>query len=151
MMLTDHDQTQFRITRMVAYVLLLAIPMVCLILVYSLDMTSKRGGEYDMVLYILLLVAMVEPALAFLLEKMQVENYKQSKSPSSSPAQLFTSISIIKLALVESSYLFAMVLFLISGQPINALYFYPIGIIWSVIYWPRMGKFEQFLEKMEQP
>jgi len=129
--------------------MLIAAPAAYLIVVKILQVAPKIGGEMDMMFYILLIVAAVQPATGLLIERFHVKNFRVSRNSRMSPAQLFTSISLIKFALVESVYLYGLIVYIVSGSITRMLYFYPVGAVWSVAYWPRHSTREKFRQAIE--
>ena len=100
----------------------------------------------DLVFYILFLFALVEPLLAPVLARMMHNRYRQTSSTQMQPAQFFTTLSIIKMSLVESIYIFGLVVYLISGDVLKMLWFYPIGVIWTFVLWPRRSNLQQMIK-----
>jgi hypothetical protein len=58
--------------------------------------------------------------------------------------QLFTSISVIEFILVESVYIYGLVVYIITGDMMRMLSFYPVAVIWTVVYWPRRSAWDKF-------
>ena len=145
------DEARFKTARLFAYITLVAAPIVYLFVAFIVKLTPQEGGEHLMMFYILLIVAVVAPAMFPIIERMHITQYKSGRSTEMTPASLYTTVSMMKYAFVEATYLFGLVIFFVSGDINRVFYFYPIGIIWTFIYWPRRDKFEQFLQKLERP
>lgn len=145
----EKTEAQFRRARILAVVTLVACPLIYLLIAYyAVDSTVREGGEQQMLLYILLLVALAEPALVPVIERFRINEYRGNPNSSMTPAQLFTAVSIIKFAFVEAAYIFGFVVYILSGDIIKMLYFYPVGIVWSFVYWPRKATFERFVKRV---
>jgi len=129
--------------------MLLVAPVIYLIVAYVIRIAPKSSGEIDMMFYILLIVAVIQPAMASFMVKSQIKSYRASKYSRMSPGQLFTSVNLIKFAVVEAVYIYGLVVYLLSGDMTRMLYFYLIGIIWSAVYWPRHSTWEKFNRAVE--
>ena len=140
---------ELRKSRWLALALLVAAPLIYLIVALVLSMPPVVGGEQDMMFYILWIVALIEPAMGLVIERVQVSLYRGRRESAMQPAQLFTSISLIKMAMTEAVYIFGLVVYLMSGDIARMLAFYPLGVIWSLIYWPRQGAVDRFRTRLE--
>ncbi len=132
-----------------AAILLVAVPAICLIVSQVVTIEPQAGGHQDMMFYILIIMAAIQPALAFPIAGFQIAAFKRSTMSEMSAAQLYTSISVVRAAFVEAIYLYGLVIYLMSGDLTRMLAFYPMGIIWSWIHWPRQASLEKFREKVE--
>ncbi|MDH4158238.1 MAG: hypothetical protein OEW00_13285 [candidate division Zixibacteria bacterium] len=138
---------QFKRVRLFAFLILVAAPLVYLVIIYAVPFPRKSGGEYDMMLYILLIVAMIQPAAYLFIERFHLTIQRQQRPSAMQPDRLFFTLSLIKFAFVEAIYIYGLVVAIISGIANHALYFYAIGIIWTFILWPRRGAYEHFMQK----
>lgn len=144
----DKLQSLLKKTRLAAIGLLYLPPAAFLLVAAMLKIPKRSGGEYQFLFYILFIIALVQPTLVPLIERMQINSYKKYQSQMN-PRQLFFSLSIIKFAFVESIYMYALVIFILSGDLSSMLYFYPVGIIWSIVYWPRRSTVEKYLQRTQ--
>jgi len=71
-------------------------------------------------------------------------------SQAKSPVHLYFMLSIIQMAMVEAIYVYGFIVFILTARLTYMLYFYPIGIAWSFVYWPRREKYTQLLEKLNR-
>lgn len=150
--MTDHDwltMGQLRKTKLLAIFLLAVSPLVYLAFAALLNMPEKAGGEYRLMLYILLIVALVEPGLVPLLRKLQISSYRRRKTSRATPAQLLLVLQLIAFSFVHAIYIYGFVLYLVSGSFQNLLYFFIIGGAWSAVYWPREGATNKLLRRIE--
>ena len=130
--------------------MLVAAPPIYLLVAYVMRVDNfAPDNSIVFLLYSLLIVGLVQPAVAVPIERLMVANARKEPVTASSGSALFLSISIIKMALIEPIYIYGFVAFLLSGEILNMLYFYPIGIVWTVIYWPRKEKLDQFVKQFE--
>jgi len=143
------DEKQFTKARFVALAMLAVAPAVYLVVAWILQMPFKTGGEIDLMFYILLIVAMVQPAAVIVIERHQVNAYRARGSAPMTPSQLLFSIMIIKAAIVEAVFLYGLIVYLLSGDMLRMLWFYPIGAAWTVIYWPRREKWNSLIRTLE--
>ena len=62
-----------------------------------------------------------------------------------------TNLSIIRMSLIGAIYIFGLIVYFLTADLTQMLWFYPVGICWSAIYWPRRAKYRQFVERLEAP
>ncbi|UCG62294.1 MAG: hypothetical protein JSV52_03150 [Candidatus Zixiibacteriota bacterium] len=132
-----------------AFVALVASPIVYAVIGYVVDVTPKGGGELDMMLYILLIIAVIQPAFARVIERFQIDAYRKNQQTKMTLEQLYFNLAIIRIAFVDAIYLYGLLQVFLSAETIRMLYFYPIGIVWTFIYWPRKSGYEEFVIRME--
>lgn len=135
--------------KIIAYALLIGAPIAYLVIAHFMKFPPRDGGQYEMLLYILLFVAAVYPLLVPIIARVQMTQFVKNKTSAQTPDQFFVSSSIVSFALTEATYIMGLVVFFMSGNIEWLYYFYPIGIFWTFIYWPRDSKYRQFLEKVE--
>ncbi|UCD63632.1 MAG: hypothetical protein JSW34_12950 [Candidatus Zixiibacteriota bacterium] len=149
MYLDEQRQARFKTVRLIAYAMLGAAPLIYIVIAYLLSIPARHGGEQQMMLYILLIVAIVQPSVVKFIERFQVTGYQKNTQSQMTPDNLFFTLSIIKFAFVETIYIFGLVVYLVSGNLDWMLYFYPVGIGWTLVYWPRQSNYERFLQRLE--
>lgn len=142
---------EFRKTKLLALALLVAAPITYLIIAIVTDIPLKAGGEHKMLFYILLIVSVVQPSALGPIEKFQIRNYRRNLQSIMNPAQLFTTINILKFAMIEAIYIFGLIVYLASGNLTGMLVFFPVGIVWSYVYWPNGSTLKKFQKNMEGP
>lgn len=142
------QEAQFRTVTIIAVAALIVAPLLYLIMAYLVTVPSRGDGEQQMLIYILLIVGTVQPVLLPVIEKSQVNSYRKNIDSSMTPSNLFTTLSIIKYAFIEAIYLYGLAVYFLSGELNSMLYFYPVGIIWTFIHWPRKSTFEKFFQKV---
>ena len=141
----------FRLLRIIAWIMLGVMPLFYLALSYFVRVYPTVGdAEKSLVTNILLIVAVVALALLPLVERIQISAYRAQKNPKMTPAQLFFTLSMIKIASVEAVYILGLVVYLVTGEPMRMYYFYPVGIAWSLVYWPRPSSFDALIAKLEK-
>ena len=132
-----------------AIAILVVAPLVYLVVGQVMSPPARSGGEYDIMFYILLIVALVTPTFLPLIERFQIRLYRRHTTSRMSPEQLWVTVCIIKMALVESIYLFGLVVYLLSGDFLRLMLFYAIGVIWAAVYWPRQSQAQRFQQRLE--
>ncbi len=138
---------QFAVTRFVALALVILAPAAFAIATLFLHPTPQPAEGIRFVFYVLLVIALVSPFLYKIIERVQLSNYRHIQNKRMNPGQLFTSLTVIKLAFVEAIFVYGLLMFLLTGDRTYLWYFYPIGIAWGVVYWPTEGKFEAMIGK----
>lgn len=146
----DAARLQLKTSQFMALAMFVAAPIIYLGVGYFIDIQPMAGHEGQLVFYILFIVAMAQPLVLPIIEKAQIRSFRSNPRSQMTPAQLFLTVNIIKFAMVESIFLYAIVVRILLGDFNNMLYFYAVGIIWAAVYWPRMSALEKFLEKVEQ-
>lgn len=164
----EEIQKQYRTSLILSAVLLIKVPIIYLIVAHLIDVKEiSNGGETELMFYILLVFSILQPGILPLIERYQINIF--SKNPDSKAVNLNTesfpemtlpkkgtkyglyqTVSIIKAAFVEAIYIYGLVVYLISGDIMNMYYFYPIGIIWTMLYFPTKSRCKAFLEKVER-
>lgn len=147
--LDESTSREFVRTRRFAYLLLVVAPMIYLIVPVIHEPESPIAGEDDLLFYILLIVAILQPLIIPIIERMQIAAFRKQTEKRMLPAQLYTSIAFIRFAIVESIYIFGLVVYLVSSDLPRMGWFYFVGIIWTFVHWPRMVGFQRFMERME--
>ena len=147
----EKTEKQLMILRFITWAMMVVAPLCYLFIAFQFDaqgIQAKAGN--DLLIYLLLAIGLLSPLVIPVVTKgvIQAERRKGWQEP---PAQLFQRLSIIGMAMVEAIYIYGLVVFLLTGKFTNMLYFYPIGIVWSFIYWPKREKYDRLLEKLNQP
>lgn len=166
---------QYRNLLLIVANLYIIAPLIYIYLATQFTPPVQEGGHVDMMLYILLIVALVLPALSPIIDRSQIAYYRKiylakeekpaqngikslidranygvdSHTPQGSPMKFFTTLAILKGALVDAVYLFGFVVFFLSGDIIKMLYFYPIGILWTLVHFPRKSQYESLVERLK--
>jgi len=141
---------QLQLVRMIAFGMLIIMPLLLIGFIYLIDPPEQSGGEIEMTLLILLIVGMLQPLAIPVIAKAHIQNWQRDNSETKSPAALFVMLSIVKFSLIEAIYIYALVVYLLSGNPANASYFYPVGMAWSAVHWPTRQRFENFVSKLNE-
>ncbi len=138
-----------KLVTLLAYAMLVAAPLVNVFVAYIAKIARQGGGEHEMMLYILLILSVFQPLTVKFIERFHITNYQKAEETKMPPENLFTTLSVIKFAFIEAIYLYGLVVYLLAGNLTWMLYFYPIGIAWTFVYWPRQSTFKNFLNRIE--
>ncbi len=144
-------QVTFKRIKIMAVLLLIVVPVIYLAIAQLVEVVSYEGGETDIMFYVLMILALAQPALYPIIEQIQIGNFRKAINSTMKPAQFAFTITLTKLALVEAIYIYGLVVYFLSGDLSRMLMFYLPGLFWSAMYWPRESKFEELLEKLERP
>jgi len=142
-------QKEFKKAFMISIAILIIAPVIYLMVAYKIDAPAKTGGEVDLLFYIFLIMGMIQPAVGFIVVRHQLAAYRKQSERKMTPAQLLTTLAIIKAAVIEAGFIYGLVLYLMSGDMQRMLIFYPIGAIWAAILWPRRAKWENTIQTLE--
>ncbi|MCH7690289.1 MAG: hypothetical protein IIA17_04500 [candidate division Zixibacteria bacterium] len=149
-MISTAKSNQLSLIRMIAIAMLIVMPVIFLVSMFIVSPPKQSGGEIEIMFLILLVVGMLQPLAIPIIEKIQIQNWLKEESETKSPAALFVMLSIIKSSFIEGIYIYGLVVYFLSGDMIRALYFYPIGIVWSVVHWPTRQRFENFVSRLSE-
>ena len=134
-----------------AWGMLIVAPIVYLIVVDLISAGIEARAGNDLLVYLLLVVSVAQPAAGLVVERIQFSACKRRPQAGMNLISLYFNLSIVKMAMAEAVYVFGFVTFVVTGRSLNMLYFYPIGVAWSFVYWPRREKYTQLLEKLNRP
>ncbi|MDD3733115.1 MAG: hypothetical protein PHU88_12145 [candidate division Zixibacteria bacterium] len=162
-----HEELDRRVkqARLLALMFLVIMPVV--FLVVALFTRSERfypdNGSRRFMLYVLFIVAFMEPIVSIFIKKFQVKNYLQTKKTTLkpgplavnkrlseiSPGRFYINVLITQLSFVSAVFVLGLIVYLITTDLSNMAYFYALGIIWSFIFWPREEKIITFINLLE--
>ena len=134
-------------SRFLAIVLLIMAPIIYLFIAYTIEGRTPVAGEVELMFYMLLIIGICSPLLLPIVVNAQVKNYKKNPSAMTVP-QLYTTSNIIKYAFVEATYIYGFVVYMLSGDFNKMLLFYPVGIVWTFVHWPKESSVEKFKQKL---
>lgn len=141
-------KAEFRKLRIIALAIA-AAPVFYLVVALAVTPGLDIDGASDFPFYIMLLVAMTTPAMAAMIERVQIQSFRRSTGSAMNIYQLLTSIGITRLALAEMPFILGLVAYLLSGDMMRMLIFYPVGAIWMFVNWPRRARWDSTLQKLE--
>jgi|GEM_PF-1298019 len=149
--------------RLLALLFLVVMPAAYLIYAYFLKLERFNPDDsHHFMIYVIFIVAFICPPISIIVKKFQIGNYRQNRGKvvkqgllpfkkreiKMTPGQFYINLLIVQLSFVESVYIYGLITYFISAEMVNLLYFYIIGIIWSVIFWPREEKTKTFIQSL---
>ena len=152
---TEHIDKQLRTIRIIALAMLVGAPVVYLVVASLMNIQPPPEGTPDnLIIYLLLMVAIGSPAFAPIIMWSQIQTFRSNQNSQKSkmtPMNLFFTMSIIGMAFVEAAYIYGLVAFILTGEMVTMLYFYPAGIAWSFVHWPKREKCDRLVERLNRP
>ncbi len=146
--LSDQQEHEWRKTKVIAWALGLLPPPLYIIIATLVETDGMAADQTDLTVYILLALGILDPLLVPVIERFQVKSFRSSqRTATMTPSQFFTSLTVVRLAFANATFVYGMVVYLLSGSIEKMLWFYPVGIIWLIILWPRRAKFEKFVQE----
>lgn len=143
--ITPDDQKQFTRTIWIAIAELIVGPVTYLV-VATLNTKDYFQAQESatVIMYLLIPIAAIGP-LAWLLIKGSLVRVARQKTEETPLAKTYLTMTSIKLAQVAAIYVYGLVAFFLTNDMMNMTWFYLIGIVWSIIYWPRRSHFERVM------
>lgn len=151
MILNEAQEKELRKGKLLAVILLIVAPVVYLLVTFIVKVPEQLGGQIDIMLYILLIIAAAQPLVYPVIKRIQLSNFRASRTTKMTPEKLFLTLTIIRLALIESAFIYGIVVYFISGLKTPIIYFYLIGYVWAALGWPRRSQLERFVERANRP
>jgi hypothetical protein len=140
----------FRRARLIYMAGVVAAPVIYVIVAQFVRVSVLQpDAGTDMVFYILLVLGAVDPAIYPIIEKAQLRLWRGPKEDRGVP-ELYLTQTVTKMAFVHTTFIYALVVYLVSGNFERMLWFYPIGALWVFIYWPSEEKYRSFVEKVSR-
>ncbi|MBK7140532.1 MAG: hypothetical protein IPH75_00455 [bacterium] len=137
-------EAQYNMVRIFAIVMYLVAPAIYLYIAYTMQAT--RSVQDNMVMLIVLLaVALGELVASSFLPDMILRKSPDFKTQKAPLQQYWT----IRMAMVESVFIFGLAYFFIAGNFNAIFYFYAIGAIGVVMHWPTRERFDAIADKLE--
>lgn len=144
---------QLGLLKIITWAFMFVGPVAYLIIAHLLSSkgVEARAGN-EVLLYLFLVVSLANVLVAApIIVRMEIQKYRAGAYQGRSPVQFFVTLSIIQMALVEAIYIYGLIAFVITGKFTYMLYFYPIGIASSFVYWPKREKYERLVERLNKP
>ena len=141
----------FRKLRVVTWAFLVASPAVYLFAGNLIGQTVKAPAGNELVVYLLFAIGLVQPAFGWVIARIQIQSYKARPQTDMKPVNLFFTLSLIKMALVEAIYVYGLVSLFITGEFLNMLLLLICGVAWSLVHWPTREKYNRLVESLGHP
>lgn len=150
MYISDQDAKILKQTKMTATFLVIApITYLAMPILLSEQREFPHSEFLQFVSFMLLPVAAFIPFVFLMIEKTQIKAIRKRTKGKQTPGQIFSTLVIIKFSAAQLSFVFALIVFFLGGGISRMLWFYPIGMMWMFIFWPREQGFKKFLEQLE--
>jgi uncharacterized membrane protein YesL len=107
--------------------------------------SGKTPAPQSMILLALLAIALVNLSMSFILPNLILRkspNLKTQKNPS-------LQYWIIRMAMVESIFIFGLAYVLITSDIQPIYYFYGIGAVGVLMHWPTRERFDAIADQLE--
>jgi len=147
-------RSPYRSLYVMAFLLLVIAPLEYLHIVHFTGSGGRSNhpnpdSAWQYVLYAMPLIVL--PAYS-VVERVHVSGHRRGiwRKPTSLKEALHT-IVIIRLAFLHSIYIYGLANFFITGKTQPLYYFYSLGILASIFYWPTRARLDELAAKMEAP
>lgn len=164
-MLDAQGLAVYRILTVITFSFLVIAPAIYLGLAYFiLKEPPEHLPDNQMMKNMLLAVAVVTPALFYLIKRFQKAAFRKNPNLGGGPPKMFLSpgkpavvggpagfamtINIVSMATIEAVYVFGFMTYIMTYEIDTMLLFYVIGIVWSVFRWPTRSRFEKLIEEL---
>jgi len=115
----------------------------------SSPLGENGAGAIDVAFYLLLILGIVDPLLALLIERPLLADWRRRPGRRTAD-RMFFHLAVLRMAFVEATFLYGFVYLLTWDLLMRMLIFYLVGLVWLGLYWPRREKYEQFIEGAER-
>jgi len=140
-----------QIVKLLAIFMFVVAPVLYLAVGYSLsfDESTPANPADDIVFYVLVALAAVQPFVIPVLQRSQLNRLKLQQKSARQVAAVYQISFILKAAFIEAIYLYGLVVYIVGQGGIERMQlFYLIGILWTLVYWPTEKRLRSFLEKV---
>jgi len=147
--LTTEESKYLRQAQFLALVQGIMFPIVLLgPVTYGVWSNATVTGK-DWIFYLLLVVGAIQPKLQVIIKNSFVRQGALliARKPA---AQWYLTLSLVRFAMIGSIYVYSAVAYFLWHDLGRMLTFYPIGLAWVVVYWPRKKDCAAFIEEMEK-
>jgi len=145
---------QYAILRVITFALFVAAPLCYTAIVYLLSYSGNMPIRPNApITYAMFALALIHAVLVPACDRFGVWT-KKGRGPrreGQSISQRAVSLMIIKMAQIESMYLFGIVTFFVTGLTTYLPYFTALGLLYSIIYWPTRERFVSLVRALEEP
>ncbi len=144
---------QYAVLRVITLLLLVVAPAAYTVMVYVMNRAGNRPIHPDsaMVYALFALAAATTVAVPIFgrlgLWKTIGRSQLEKGLNTLQAAQVLT---IIRLAFIESIYIYGLILFFITGLTTYLPYFAAIGVLCSILYWPTYDRFAALVRSLEE-
>ncbi len=141
---SQNREAQFNMVRILAVAMYLVAPLVYVYIAYSM-LATRTIADNTVMLMVLLAIALGELVASFFLPDLILRKSPGFKTQKAPLQQYWT----IRIAMVESVFIFGLAYFFISGNFNSIFYFHGIGAIGVVMSWPTRERFDAVAAQLE--
>ncbi|UCC44172.1 MAG: hypothetical protein JSU65_13835 [Candidatus Zixiibacteriota bacterium] len=146
------SEKQYKLFKYIRAFLLIEGPIAYLVVAGVAPLGNQVSEVFNnLVLYILLVVAALYPLVFPIIKNAAITQHRLTGEGDVATASLFVSIQFVGMAFIHTSYILGFIVFLLSRRLDYMLYFYPIGLAWTLLRWPSREKFDAFVKEYSQP
>lgn len=147
----DTREKQYRVVQVLAYAILIAAPILYLIVAYLLESSGPIPDvPRQTILYILLGIAVLQVAGVMpLVTKSMMRSARSHRRDASGRAATALMVTLIRMVFIETVFLFGLIYFVLTRDFTSMLYFYAIGLLAVVLYWPTRERFDDLATTLE--
>lgn len=127
------------------YVCLVSAPLLCLQVVY---LSQKRPVQ--VISQPMLTFGLLAPLPARVMLKQRLLRSLWQKGTGRDARSAVGTIYIIWMAMPESCYTFGLIAYFVTYDYQQLYYFYPIGMVASIIVWPTRERFDALVGQLEE-
>ncbi len=154
-MITDEEINKtYGVLRIIAFCLLIGAPLVYAGMVYKLNSAFLNRARPELPIWTILMAVALFMAVALVILH-RLGTWKKmglvQKSKGLNSVQAGQAVTIMKLAMIESLYIFGLVAFFQAGYSDNLWYFAILGVLCTTMYWPTRDRFADFVRSLEEP
>ncbi len=140
-----------RTARIFAVFLFIIAPLEYLHITFLIPRIVKTSEFIDVMTYVLLAYGALAPLVLPIIKKALVFGFRSGKRKFKSPEDLWFYYFIIQGSITDAIFIYGFIIYMLSGDLTRMLYFYPIGIAWTIFNWPTSDRFDQFIGELKQP
>ena len=130
--------------------MLLVVPLIFLLITYLVPVNPPADTMPDWLLFMFVFLSVFSPAIGKIAEKKSINDFKSGKVAKEMYNQIFFNISLAKIALVEAIFIYALVIFFLTGDQNKFFILWPVGVIWGVVVKPTENSARNFLERINK-
>lgn len=147
------DRQKITLVQIIAAALLVVAPIGYFVAAVTLSGQGigESSAGTDLAYYILLVMAFGLPAIIPLWERFFIGSLRRLKPEAEARKTGWFTAMIFRTALVETCFIFGLVVVLLTGELSRLWIFYAIGAVWAVVWWPTPGRIAHFMEKVTAP
>ena len=152
--MTDFSSSEnkaFGMARLFTINILVAAPILFLFISRFYNQPVFESENLNLITIVSLAFSAFAPLLIPVVRRAIVNARNVMKEKGRSPENAVLTSFIVFSSIIELSYILGLVNFFLSNELQRLLYFYPIGIFWTIKYWPTAERFEQRLNELKAP